>query len=301
MEWLRKWKFWMLLLTASGLGAACFPMSGTGQSDERDPYFLEGEGREASKDFLGAAEAYHRAIENNPRNASAHKKLGFLFSQSLDKPDAAIYHFNKLLEYRKDDPHADVIREHVLRCRQRLAQTLSAGVLAKQTQDELLRLTDENARLLKTVAALNQQLHHWQRVAQATNAVPVTFPSGASNRTLDQGLSPLPVASSTIVTSAPPAKIAAGPGQREPSEAAVSPPPRLVKTPPPTMGTATNLATKPATGDRGRYVSYKIKSGDTFGSIARQRGTTARALILANPNVDPRRLKAGQLILVPQP
>ena len=109
-----------LFLMAAPVGCS---MGGRSNLDEeRDPHYLEGESREASKDSSGAAEAYHRALENDPHNASAHKKLGILYSQSLDEPDAAIYHFKKLLLLRPADPHADVIKQHVLLCKQKLAR-----------------------------------------------------------------------------------------------------------------------------------------------------------------------------------
>lgn len=44
---------------------------------------------------------------------------------------------------------------------------------------------------------------------------------------------------------------------------------------------------------------YMIRSGDTFYKIARQLGTTVRALRAANPGVSPRNLPVGQYLMVP--
>lgn len=46
--------------------------------------------------------------------------------------------------------------------------------------------------------------------------------------------------------------------------------------------------------------AYVIKSGDTFGKIAPQFGVSVAQIVAANPGVDPRRLRVGQKIIIPQ-
>lgn len=46
---------------------------------------------------------------------------------------------------------------------------------------------------------------------------------------------------------------------------------------------------------------YVVKSGDSFYSIAKQYGTTIKAIEAANPGVDSRRLKIGQKLVLPAP
>jgi len=45
--------------------------------------------------------------------------------------------------------------------------------------------------------------------------------------------------------------------------------------------------------------SYAIEAGDTFAKIAQQSGISLQALLDANPGVDPRRLRIGQIIVLP--
>lgn len=47
------------------------------------------------------------------------------------------------------------------------------------------------------------------------------------------------------------------------------------------------------------YERYMVKPNDSFFKIARQYGTTVRAIQTANPSVDPRRLSIGQYLIVP--
>ena len=46
---------------------------------------------------------------------------------------------------------------------------------------------------------------------------------------------------------------------------------------------------------------YTVATGDTFYSIGRKFGVGYKAIEAANPNVDPKKLKPGQKILVPAP
>lgn len=49
----------------------------------------------------------------------------------------------------------------------------------------------------------------------------------------------------------------------------------------------------------GSASTYKIQSGDTFGKIASQKGVRLDALLEANPDADPRRLRIGKEINIP--
>lgn len=59
----------------------------------------------------------------------------------------------------------------------------------------------------------------------------------------------------------------------------------------------------PEVGEHLRAVpmTHKVVSGDTLSEIAQQYGVSLRALMDANPNVDPRRLQVGQVIQLPRP
>jgi LysM repeat protein len=46
---------------------------------------------------------------------------------------------------------------------------------------------------------------------------------------------------------------------------------------------------------------HKVKSGESFSKMAKDYGVSVSAIISANPNLDPRRLKVGQTVLIPAP
>jgi LysM repeat protein len=88
--------------------------------------------------------------------------------------------------------------------------------------------------------------------------------------------------------------------------------------PPPVGGTPVPVPT-PSTGGYGAPGSYvdpiapapepasssmtehKVKSGESFSKMAQQYGVSVNAIISANPNLDPRRLKVGQTVMIPAP
>ena len=45
--------------------------------------------------------------------------------------------------------------------------------------------------------------------------------------------------------------------------------------------------------------TYTIQSGDTFASVAKEHGLSVHALVSANPGLDPRNLRIGEVIQVP--
>jgi len=47
------------------------------------------------------------------------------------------------------------------------------------------------------------------------------------------------------------------------------------------------------------FTTYKIKSGDTFAKIAPKFNVSVQAILDANPNVNPARLRVGQEIVIP--
>jgi LysM repeat protein len=54
-----------------------------------------------------------------------------------------------------------------------------------------------------------------------------------------------------------------------------------------------------STAAPGSATTYAIKSGDTFAKIANEKGVSLNALLDANPDADPRRLRIGQEINIP--
>src|SRR2546425_5364254 len=108
------------LLLCLGL-TGCF-LAGENQLDEqKEPHFLTGRKRLNSMDYKGAIEAFERALEANPRSASAHLELAVLFEQQETDYAAAIYHYERFLRLHPQSEKAKPVAEHINTCKQELA------------------------------------------------------------------------------------------------------------------------------------------------------------------------------------
>lgn len=253
----------ILLLLIGVVSGGCLPDGRSPLDEQKDPYFLKGKGRVNSMDYQGAIEAFEKALEANPRSASAHKELGMLYlNERVKDHAAAIYHFERLLRLRPDDPHADMARQWIVDCKQQLARAVSLAPVTQQMQrelEQLEKLKKENAELRQQVEVLKAQILHRTPVAPT--------PVG-----------PLPA-----------------PGPARTNTAATNPPPRVVEQ---TVSAGPTAGAKPAAP---ALRTHTVKSGETPSSIARQYGLALNVLLEANPKVNPRKMQIGQTLKIPAP
>lgn len=254
-----------MALVLAGMLAGCLPPTSTPENEEREPFFRKGKELAKATDFVGATEAFEKALEINPHNALAHYELGLLCER--DDQAAAMFHFAKFIKLRPKAPQAERANERLAACRQILAQnaamSMTPNIMANQK--ELERLTIENRDL-------KAQLEQWKKwyVSSKTSTSPVTQPP--------PGVS---------VESVKP-----------------SPAPRTPPTPTPGTVTTntkpiTSLPPEPAPAPPIELQTHMVRSGETPASIARRYGVGVNALLEANPRVNPRRMRAGQILTIP--
>jgi LysM repeat protein len=254
----------LLLLCAAG----CIPTRDAGAEEEREPHFQRGRELSRAKDFRAAAEAYERALEANPRSASAHFELGLLCETQLYDPAAAIHHFDRFLKLRPTSDKAEIVRQRANNCKMELAKLFLIAPNAPSVQKEMDKLRSEVERL----GLENNQLrrHVELLTAQAT-------------------------AHSVRVTSTPPAsvpvQVTAASEKKTPSPAAMAPlTPVAAKIPEPAPKSAPSASR-----------THTVKQGDYPATIAKQYGVKLEALMAANPGLDPKRMKIGQTVTIPAP
>ncbi len=141
--WIRVIFLALLCLGVNG----CSPSSQSQLDEEKEPHFLAGKSRESAMDYQGAIESFEESLEVNPHSAAAHLELGLLYERNDTDCAAAIYHFEQYLKIRPDSGNADVIKQHILACKQELARTVSLGPVTQNLQREFERLAEENQRL----------------------------------------------------------------------------------------------------------------------------------------------------------
>jgi tetratricopeptide (TPR) repeat protein len=240
--------------------AGCRP--GHGGDEQKEPYFLAGKNRLQARDYQGAIEMFEKALDVNPRSASAHFELGILYEQQQGDYAASLYHYQKAINLKGDMLSADLARQRIQECKRELAKTIIAPVSTQNLQKAVDDLRAEN-QLLK------QQLQAWQAYYAGRGIV-------TSN-----GLPPSPAPFSPV--------------QPQPVQVNTA---RSETPVPPVTRTSAPVRTAQATASNRLHT---IAAGETFATIARRYRVSAAALQSANPTIDARRMRPGQALVIPPP
>lgn len=246
------------------LGGCNPPGSGL-LDEEKEPHFLAGKECISTLDWKGAIECFDKALQVNPRSASAHFELAWLFDAKDPDPAAAIYHYEHFLQLRPNAENADLAKQRILVCKQALAQTVSLGPVTERVQRQFEQIAEENKRLTEENKRLRDDVEKWSgyaaRLQALTNQVSNSFTAA-------------PRAGSTPVLAQAGANPAAKPVAGESSSS---------------HGSASNAAAR----------THTIKPGETPIQIARRYSIKLETLMAANPGVDARHLKVGQSLRIP--
>jgi LysM repeat protein len=215
-------------------------------------------------DYKGAIDCFEKALQVNPKSAAAHFELGWIYDQKEADPAAAIYHYGHYLRLQSKAENADVVKQRISSCKQALADTIYLGPLNDKVQRQLEQVGEENKRLVEKNKWLEQELAKWTNYAGQ-------WP-GVTNRQSFQPVEP--------VRATPP------------SRSAQIAPAVLVQS---TSGTTTAPVQTSSTTTR----THTVKAGETPSLIARKYGVKLESLMAANPSLDARRLRIGQVLRIP--
>lgn len=177
-----------LLACACMLWAGCFPPSRGQTVEEKEYHYTAGKNRLNAMDYAGAVKSFEKALEVNPRSAAAHFELGCLFLNHEKDPAAAIYHFQNYLKLSPGTHDAEVIKQHIVSCKQDLAKQVSLGPISATQQREFERMVLENKRLQEETRRLTQEIAELRNFI-STNRPPVT-PSPPPGRNQNEGRTP---------------------------------------------------------------------------------------------------------------
>jgi LysM repeat protein len=261
--------FWIRLASSAcvvWLGVAlngCTPSGRSQLSEEKEPHFVQGKGRVNAMDFQGAIEAFEQSLEANPHSAAAHFELGWLYDEKASDPAAAIFHYQQYLKLNPNADNADVIKQRIYRCKQQLAADVLPLPSAPAAQQQLEKLSEQNRQLQDEVGKW-RAYYASQLAAAKTNATPTpvySTPETTANST--------PIQSGQNVSAAPAVASTNRPANPKPA------------------------ANKPRT--------HTVVAGETAVGIARKFGVKLSALEEANPDMNPARIRVGQVLNLPSP
>ena len=245
--------------------AGCVPGADSRGDEQKEPHYLMGQKLAAQLDYQGAVDAYEKALQVNPRSASAHFELALL-CEDKDKagdPAAAIYHFQRFLKLcSRSDNRIDAVGQHIISCKVELAKGVAAlAPLSPSAQNNLEKILLENRDLKAQLVKMQEEY------SAAHLQMPTNLPS--------RDLPPNPPPPRTA------REISASAENSHAASASLPLPPA-------------NRTPVPATAR-----THTIKSGETLAAIARQHGISLAALQAANPRAEPTRLHVGATLNIP--
>lgn len=249
----------LLLLLVGWSWMGCSPDAFLLADEDRDRNFQRARDAERLGDYEGAAEYYEKALERNPRSALAHLGYASLCEGQLRRFADAVYHYQRYLRLRPNDPKAEDIRRRVTNCTERLATMVPLVIRSETIARDLEATRRENQSLRSQVTNLFALSAYWsnecQRVlALANPGVPGDGrdpgTTGATGSTAGGATRPVPRGEGGLAGS-----------------------------------TSTRI--------------HRLQRGETFAKLSRQYGVSVRALKQANPGLEERRLQPGTAVRIP--
>lgn len=240
--------------------SGCTPSGPGPLSEEKEPHFVLGKSRVNAMDFPGAIEAFTQSLEANPHSAAAHYELGWLYEEKAADPAAAIYHYQTYLQFNPNADNAEVIKQHIYRCKQQLAADVLPMPSTPAAQQQLEKFAEQNRQL-------QDEVNKWRAYYASQLAA--------------------------AKTNSPPAPVYGGPSQTAQSVAVQ--PVQSVSLPPP----AEPVAHPPGPKATGIPHTHTVTTGETAMAITRKFGVKLAALQAANPGVNLSRLRTGQVLNIP--
>jgi len=257
-------RLWLALF-ALWVGVAlngCTPSGQNQSGDEKEPHFVLGKNRINAMDYQGAIQAFQETLEVNPHSAAAHFELGWLYDEKEPDPAAAIYHYKRYLQLCPNAGNAEVIRQRIESCKQQLAADVLPLPGTPAAQQQINQLIEQNQRL-------QDEVNRWRAYYASQQAAKNQSPAAPSRAAAQPPANPISSPSAQNV-SAP----AGSRAEDHPARAA-----------------ATKVTSR----------THTVVAGETAIRIARGYGISLDALLAANPGLEPRRMRVGQILNIPSP
>src|SRR5579859_1362043 len=240
--------------------SGCLPSGQNQSEEEKEPHYVLGLSRVNAMDYQGAIQAFAESLEVNPHSAAAHFQLAMIYENKEPDPAAAIYHYQQYLKFNPDAGNAEIIKQHIASCKQELAADVMPLPSTPAAQKQINQLIEQNQKLQDEVN--KWRAYYASQLAAKNQASPAPGPDAAQ-------------ASANPVSSPPAQNVTVPAGQAAGDRSARS--------------TASKATTR----------THMVAAGETAVRIARRYGVSLDALLAANPGLEPRRMRVGQVLNIP--
>ena len=263
----------------------------------------QGRNQEALASFLKVVDARG---EDAPES---HLEIGILYQQHIKDPIAAIYHYRKFRELKRNSPQSDLVRQRIDAATREFARTLPALPLDNQMEkidllDRLDQLQRENLQLKdQLVGVRTQAVANSRSSASSVGSTPFA-PTPVAVAEPSDALAPLAInpAESPISDDTPPPEIVVAAPTPKPVPVASTP---TVSLRSPTRSTPTPSTPSTSVPPGGKR--YRVQQGDSLYSIAKRfygspSNARVQAILQANRGVLPNAaaLHPGLTLVIPQ-
>ena len=281
--------------------------------DSTNPHYRQAQQDLEDNNPKAAINDYEEALAADSKLPGAHYELGLIYGDKLGDPVSSIYHFKRYLDLAPDSDKSGEVRTLIDKQSQAFAASLPNS--PAQSADDYAKLQADNASLQKqvndaahTIAQLQNQLAHAGRHHGRTTMLAATVTTPTVTHVSTAAASDTATTASTPSGPSPTNAVAAAETPADTNAAPASPPravavdtnsPDVNAAPPtPTTPGATNAAPS------GPARSYTVVKGDSIWKIAKKMypGDTKNGedkILSANPGLNPKRLKIGQVLVVP--
>jgi LysM repeat protein len=293
-----------VVVLASVLVGGCSPDAFLVTDEDRERNFLRAKDAERLRDYEAAAEFYERALEKNPRSSVAHLGYATLCEAQLRRYAEAVYHYQRFLRLKPDDPKADGIRSRVTNCTERLATSVPLVIRSETIARDLEAVRRENLSLRAEVTNLLAFSTTWSNEVRRLSAALAA--AGAPSASVAAGMPAAGgVTSGSAVAKAKPAPV---PRSAAGTKAVAPAPTRFgggttsstgASAGTPSTGSGYRRSTPSSSSSGMSSRAHRVTSGDTMGRIARQYGVSLEGLRRANPGLDERRMRPGMYVRIP--
>lgn len=252
--------------------SGCVPESSS-VDEERDAHLLAGKQRLVNRDIDGAIAEFEQALQVNPKNSTAHFELAVVYKTLKNDDASAIYHYQKCIAAQPNGRRRPLAEQAIKGSRQDIAkaeQDSMNGAISRIYQQTM----NTNQVLVQRVQMLEAELSRVQALLKNLGAGPQVLPQTNYLQQPQQSALPDPASRVAPRSNAP---VTQANNQPASSQRTESP--------------------RPTTQQR----THTVKQGDSLRAIAAQYKVPLDKLLAANRNVDARKLKIGQTIVIPAP
>ena len=295
------------VLLFSSLAAAALMLSACNDyvgKEKSHPLYVKAAKEKSAGEYKEAARCYEEFLLICPKSSRTHHELGNLYSDNLNDPLRAVYHYRKWMEMNPDDKTnyedvrllAETAQKNLFK---KLQEEYKDSAEAKQAAEELQKLKDQLAQTQNSLKQSEEQNQQMKQTLQGIKAEreKLNAQTAARNK---QNLAA--AAAAEKKAAAAPAKTAApaagAPAAGAPAKAAAPAPAAKGKAP-------AAAAKKASAAPAGKTVtSYKVQPGDTLIKVSQKCYGTARYYhLIAEANRGRigrnNQIRIGQTLVIP--